>query len=58
MKKTKNQIIALLETKVDHLETELSHLNALLIEVGFPEGITTLKSSAQELLSEQSQAQF
>lgn len=47
-----NNLIAALESKIDHLETELSYLNTLLIEVGFPEGIATLKLSAQELLNE------
>lgn len=43
---------AYLESLVDHLKTELSHLNDLMIQVGFPEGIATLKMTAQELLSE------
>lgn len=44
--------IAQLISKIDHLETELVYLDNILIEVGFPEGITTLKSSVQELLEE------
>lgn len=44
--------VAYLESLVDHLKTELSHLNDLMIEVGFPEGIATLKMTARELLAE------
>lgn len=49
-----NNLIAALESKIDHLETELSYLNRLLQEVGFSEGITTLKQTAEELLRETS----
>jgi hypothetical protein len=42
--------IARLETRIDYLETELTYLNDLLIEVGFPQGITTLKETALEVL--------
>ena len=44
--------IAVLESRVDHLETELSYLNKVLMECGFQEGIATLKMSAEELLRE------
>ncbi|MGE0831790.1 MAG: hypothetical protein AB7N99_03930 [Simkaniaceae bacterium] len=44
--------IAKLESRIDHLETELTYLNGLLMNVGFPEGITTLKATAEELLAE------
>ena len=44
--------IASLESQVDYLETELSYLNDLLIRCGFPEGIITLKATAEELLQE------
>ncbi len=47
-----NKKVAYLESLVDHLKTELSHLNDLMIQVGFPEGIATLKMTAQELLAE------
>ena len=47
-----NNNIAALESHVDHLETELSYLNHLLIRCGFPEGIATLKMTAEELLKE------
>jgi hypothetical protein len=55
-KNTNNQelrkLIAKLESKVDHLETEFMYVNELLVQVGFPEGIETLKIAAEELLSE------
>lgn len=44
-------IVAILETKVDVLESELHRLNDMLIRVGFTEGIETLKSTIAELLS-------
>ncbi|MDN3509506.1 MAG: hypothetical protein P0S93_05815 [Candidatus Neptunochlamydia sp.] len=44
--------VAKLESQVDLLEAELTYLNGLLIEVGFPEGIKTLKATAEELLAE------
>ncbi len=44
--------VATLESQVDLLESELTYLNSLLIEVGFPEGIETLKATAEELLTE------
>ncbi len=46
-------IIANLESKIDHLETELSYLNALLIDYGFPEGIKTLKGAILEIQEEE-----
>ena len=45
--------IARLVTKVDQLETELVYLNKILIQVGFQEGIKTLKESVEELIEEQ-----
>lgn len=47
-----NNHIAVLESQVDHLETELSYLNKILIQCGFPEGIATLKESVMEMLQE------
>ncbi len=44
--------IAILESRVDHLETEISYLNKILVRCGFPEGIVTLKQTANEMLSE------
>ena len=46
-----NGKIAILETQVDILESELSYLNRLLVNCGFPEGIQTLKRTVEELLS-------
>lgn len=46
-----NGKIAVLETQVDLLESELSYLNRLLVNCGFPDGIQTLKRTVEELLS-------
>lgn len=43
--------VALLESQVDLLETEITNLNELLVDCGFPEGIKTLKSTVEELLA-------
>ncbi len=45
-----NKKIATLESLVDYLKTELTTLNALLLDCGFTEGLTTLKDSATEFL--------
>jgi len=45
--------IAILESRIDHLETELSYLNKMLIKCGFSEGIATLKMTIDEMLMEQ-----
>ncbi len=45
-----NNKIAVLESLVDHLKTELSYLNQLLVECGFSEGIITLKQAAEEMI--------
>lgn len=47
--------VASLESKVDMLESELMYLNDMLVRCGFPEGVTTLKETVQELLAEDSQ---
>lgn len=44
--------VATLESQVDLLEAELTYLNGLLVKVGFPEGIETLKVTAEELLAD------
>jgi len=49
------RLIAKQESKIDLLEAELSYLNRLLVSVGFPEGIQTLKATAEELLEETNQ---
>lgn len=53
--KEANSHIAKLETKIDMLETELAYLDNILIQCGFPEGITTLKLTVNELLEEDSE---
>jgi hypothetical protein len=44
--------ISELETINDQLLTEMEYLNWLLKEVGFEEGIATLKFAAEELLEQ------
>lgn len=44
--------IAELETMNDQLVTELRYLDNLLKDVGFENGLKTLKSAAQELVEE------
>ena len=43
---------AKLESQLDMLETEIRFINQLLFDVGFPDGIRSLKVAAKELLSE------
>ncbi len=45
--------VAILETKLDMVESELTHLNHLLIQCGFTDGTESLKSTLQEILDEQ-----
>ncbi|MBX9743914.1 MAG: hypothetical protein K2X08_01740 [Chlamydiales bacterium] len=52
MNSVDNKYVALLESRIDFLETELFQLNLLLKKVGFPEGILTLKDTAEEILRE------
>lgn len=49
--------IASLESKVDMLETELSYLDKMLVQCGFPEGIKTLKMTINEVLLEDAELQ-
>ncbi len=42
--------IAKLESLCDQLQSEMNYLNQLLIEVGFEEGLKTLKAAAIELI--------
>lgn len=44
------QKIAKLESLCDQLQAEMDYLNKILREVGFEEGLKTLKSAALELL--------
>ena len=50
--------VAHLESKVDMLEAELGYLNEMLVRCGFPEGITTLKATVEELLAEDGAAEW
>ncbi|MFT4552678.1 MAG: hypothetical protein ACI9S8_001304 [Chlamydiales bacterium] len=43
-------VIAKLESKVDLLESEIMHLNDLLIQFGFNGGVESLKRSIKEIL--------
>jgi hypothetical protein len=42
--------IAKLESMCDQLQAEMKYLDRLLIEVGFEEGLRTLKAAAIELI--------
>ncbi|NGX27157.1 MAG: hypothetical protein K940chlam6_01090 [Chlamydiae bacterium] len=44
--------VAWLESRLDQTESELAHLNKLLMDCGFPEGLHTLKVTIEELLEE------
>lgn len=44
--------VALLESRLDQAESELSHLNLLLVKCGFTNGVQTLKATIQDLLEE------
>ncbi|MDN3506341.1 MAG: hypothetical protein P0S96_03830 [Simkaniaceae bacterium] len=44
--------VAWLESRLDQTESELAHLNELLLDCGFPEGVYTLKATIEELLEE------
>ena len=46
-----NARIAALETQVDHLESELAYVHALLVDFGFEQGIESLKMSLEEILT-------
>ncbi len=50
--------VAYLESKVDMLEAELQYLNTMLVRCGFPEGVTTLKATVEELLAEEAESPF
>jgi len=44
--------VSRLESQLDILETEFDYLNKILIKCGFPNGIITLKETANQLLKE------
>lgn len=50
--KTINSTVAQLESRIDYLETELCYLDQILIQCGFPQGVTTLKATVEEMISE------
>ena len=55
MKNNKEELqrrVAWLESRLDQTESELIHLNQLLKNCGFPEGIYTLKATIEELLND------
>jgi cell division protein FtsB len=45
--------VADLESQVDMLESELTHLHEMLVSCGFSEGINTLKETVKEYLAEE-----
>ncbi|MBS0648703.1 MAG: hypothetical protein JSS10_05710 [Verrucomicrobia bacterium] len=47
--------ISELETINDQLLTELNYLDQLLKQIGFEQGLMTLKAAAQELIEEENQ---
>jgi hypothetical protein len=47
--------ISELETINDQLLTELNYLDQLLKQIGFEQGLVTLKVAAQELIEEENQ---
>lgn len=44
--------VAAMESKIDLLESEIAHLDEMLRECGFPQGITTLKRTVEEIILE------
>ena len=47
--------ISELETMNDQLVTELNYLDQILKQIGFEQGLITLKAAAQELIEEENQ---
>lgn len=45
-----NRKIAQLESRIDYLETEFRHLNDMLVNFGFDEGIKTLAHALDEAM--------
>lgn len=46
--------VSQLESRLDQREAELSYLNTLLLNCGFPEGIQSLKYTIEDLLRDES----
>ncbi len=42
---------ASLESRVDHLESEITYVNRLLVDFGFTDGVQSLKASLEEMLT-------
>ncbi len=49
--------VAKLESLCDQLQSEMNDLDRLLMEVGFEEGIKTLKAAAIELIDKKKQTE-
>ncbi|MCH9613618.1 MAG: hypothetical protein SP1CHLAM54_06230 [Chlamydiia bacterium] len=45
-----NNIIASLQSKIDHLETELTVVHDMLVKVGFENGLETVKATMNEVI--------
>lgn len=45
-----NNLIASLQSKIDHLETELTVVHNMLVKVGFENGIQTIKETMAEII--------
>jgi hypothetical protein len=58
MNKEERKGLARLESKLDILEAEISHLDAILRKSGFPHGIATLTNTVEEILRESASAGF
>lgn len=43
--------MALLESQMDFMESDMTHLDDMLKECGFSEGLKTLKASVEEFIS-------
>jgi len=43
--------LACLETREDHLVTELEYIHELLMQVGFERGVESLKAAAEAMLA-------
>lgn len=55
MHNTLEQKIAYLEFVNDQLISEIHYVDRLLKLIGFPEGLETIKSAAQEVIEEESE---
>lgn len=51
------QKIAKLESLCDQLQAEMHYLDKLLMEVGFEEGVKTLKTAALELIEKKNNSE-